>query len=150
MSHLNHGLIHGWQTRFFSCPYCPDSSGAHQSPVKCIPRVKPWGMKLIVQFRTAVKNVQSCSVMTWRETALYGSHFGVFTQWRSIQLPSSCWLHLAEVDADVVGSWPVCWLYRQVEAILTSQSCGRWQRGIWLIACDQALGDPRTALLHVQ
>jgi len=38
--------------------------GPTQSPVKCIPRVKPWGMKLIVQFRTAVKNVQSCSVMT--------------------------------------------------------------------------------------
>jgi hypothetical protein len=35
---------------------------------------------------------------------------------------------LAEVDADVVGSRPDCWLCRQVETDLTNQSCGRWQR----------------------
>jgi hypothetical protein len=95
-------------------------------------------VKLIFPFRTAVKNVWSCAFMTWTETALYGSYFGGFHTrylkfitafWRNIQPPSSWWLNLAEVDADVVGSRPVCWLCRQVEAFLTNQSCGRWQRG---------------------
>jgi len=38
--------------------------GPTQSPIKWVPRVKPWGMKLIVPFRTVVKNVWSCAFMT--------------------------------------------------------------------------------------
>jgi hypothetical protein len=55
---------------------------------------------------------------------------------------------MAEVDADVVGSQPMCWLCRQVEAFLTRAVVGG--RGDMAHSMHQALGVPRTALLHGQ
>jgi hypothetical protein len=66
-----------------------------------------------------------------------GLHFWVFAQgswlvpvfWRNILPPSSGWLNLADVDADVAVSEPLCWVCRQVEAFWTNQSSGRGQGG---------------------
>jgi hypothetical protein len=47
---------------------------------------------------------------------------------RNILPPSSGWLNLVEVDADVTASQPVCQLHGKVQGLLNNQSNGRGDR----------------------